>query len=118
MANGLLSARPVMRSFCIFYDETDICLFLLDSLDREHQSMQTVWTLYPTTGFRLGPHFVSLQYDRTTCSRTQVPFTIYVLGNQLSYVKLDDITVNFVALHLLFTAYKHRKQSCLEHVKA
>ena len=63
-----------------FYDEADVCLFLLDSLDREHQNMQTVRTLWPTTGPRLGPTLDSLQCDRATCSRTQVPFTIYVLG--------------------------------------
>ena len=76
-------------------------------------------TLYPITGLRLGPTLDSLQCDHATCSRTQVPFTIYVLGKQLSYVKLDDNRqLYFVALRLLFTACKHRKQSCDEHVEA
>ena len=76
-------------------------------------------TLYPITGLGLGPTLDSLQRDRVTCSRTQVPFTIYVLGKQLSnYVKLDDNRqLYFVAFRLLFTAYKHRKQSCDEHVE-
>ena len=74
-------------------------------------------TLYPTTGLRLGPVLDSLQCKRAACS--QVPFTIYVMGKQLSYVKLDyNRQSYFVALRLLFTAYKHRNQSCHEHVEA
>ena len=62
----------------------------------------------PTTGLRLRPPLDSLQCDRATCPRTQVPFTIHVLGKRLSIVKLDDShQFYFVALPLLFTAYKH-----------
>ena len=81
--------------------------------------MQTMRTLYPTTGLRLGQTLDLLQCDPATCSRTKVPFTIYVLGKQLSYAKLDDNRqLYFVALRLLFTACKHRKESWDEHKDA
>ena len=54
------------------------------------------------------PPLDSLQCDHATCSRTQVPFTIHVLGKRLNFVKLDEShQFYFVALPLLFTAYKH-----------
>ena len=57
---------------------------------------------------RLRTSFDSLQCDRATCSRTQVPFTIHVLGKRLNFAKLDDSRQFYlVALPLLFTAYKH-----------
>ena len=67
-----------------------------------------------TTGLRLGRHL-----ECATCSLALISFTIHVLGKNLSYIKLyDSREFNFVALRLLYTAYKHRKQSCHEHVEA
>ena len=85
-------------------------MHVLVDLVRSHtpEYVNRVRTLYPTTGLRLRPPLDSLQCDSATCSRTQVPFTIHVLGKRLSFVKLDDShQFYFVALPLLFTAYTH-----------